>query len=630
MSERLKKTFLFLSLFVFFQSGCSLSSFNRELCKNSFKINNLLDLNGDNKSELVFWNTSNQLLQTNSSKSCFLETISISNTDNQLFEIGNVGNIPIFGDFTGDGSFDYGIYEPDAGNSKWSLIDGLTMTTFLERFGLPGDLPIPNDYDGDGKCDFVVYRPSNSGFYGNLSDKNKTLEIHFGITGDIPVPKDYDGDSKADLAVYTSASGAWLIRSSKNGLTKQTFLGGADYLPIPGDYDGDCKADIAAWNYKNNDCKITYSSFLKGKLSEQARHEIQEKLKNVNCFPISSDYDGDGKSELAFWNYDKSSAYIFRPRGNNVDYEEVKLGVKDNSKPINFYLLNKFLYRDKKINTSTVIINGLKSIALCKNGTISCQNCSDDYRLPLENQKNQIPFFADFDGDYNLDQSIWSEKTGDFLFYSSKEKRNISIPLGTKSGIPFIGHFNDDHITDAGVYASNGTFYLALTDKKTNLYKKEEIKVSGGGTKTIIGDFDGDFIDDLGAYNSSTKNLTVRLSSNNKEKAIKFEALPGEIYSGDFDGDGKQEICELDLENKTLTYLSSVFGNNVTISLNNKINGIPFISDVDLDFISDIVFYNPSTTVFGLFRSSDAYTYNEFSFGKKDSKLINKNQASKL
>ncbi len=615
MSERLKKTFLFLSLFVFFQSGCSL---------NSFKINNLLDLNGDNKSELVFWNISNQLLQTNATKSCFLETISISNTDHQLFEIGNAGNIPVFGDFTGDGNFDYGIYEPDIGNSKWSLIDGLTMTILLERFGLPGDLPIPNDYDGDGKCDFVVYRPSNSGFYGNLSNKNKTLEIHFGITGDIPVPKDYDGDSKADLAVYTPSSGTWLIKSSKNGLTKQVFLGGADYLPIPGDYDGDCKADIAVWNYKNNDCKITYSSFLKGKLSEQTRREIQEKLKNINCFPISSDYDGDGKCELAFWNYDKNTTYIFRLRGSNVSCEEVKLGVEDNSKPINFYLLNKFLYRDKKINPSTVIINGLKSIALWKNGTISCQNCSDDYNLPVENQKNQIPFFADFDGDYNLDQSIWSENTGSFLFYSSKEKKKVSIPLGTKSGIPFIGYFNDDHIADAGVYSSNGSFYLTFPSKNVASYKQEEIKIGGGGTKTIIGDFDGDFIDDLGVYNSATKNFTVRLSSNNKEKTIKFEALPAEIYAGDFDGDGKEDLCELDLENKTLTYLSSVFGNNVTISLNNKINGIPFISDVDLDFISDIAFYNPNTTVFGLFRSSDAYTYNEFSFGKKGSKLLNR------
>ncbi len=627
MSGRLKKTFLFLSLFVFFQSGCSLSSFNflnKEFYRNCLKINNLLDLNGDGKSELVFWSTSNQSSQTNATENCFFETISINNTDYQLSKSGSVGNIPIFGDFTGDGNFDYGIYEPDAGNSKWSLIDGLTMTVSLERFGLPGDLPIPNDYDGDGKCDFVIYRPSNSGFYGNLSNKNKTLEIHFGITGDIPVPKDYDGDGKADLAVYTPASGAWLIRSSKNGLTKQIFLGGADYLPIPTDYDGDGRSDIAAWNYKNNDCKIIYSSPLKGKLPENARHEIQEKLKNVNCFPVSSDYDGDGSSELAFWDGDKKSAYIFKLRGNSVNQEEIKLGIKNNSKPINFYLLNKFIYRDKKINPSTVIINGLKSIALCKNGTISCQNCSNEYRLSVENHKNQIPFFADFDGDYNLDQSIWSEKAGEFLFYSSKEKRNESIPVETKSGIPFIGYFNEDQITDVGAYVPNGSFYLTFLVKNTGSYKKEEVKVGGGGAKAITGDFDGDFIDDLGVYNSVTKNFTVRLSSNNKEKVIKFEASPDAIYADDFDGDGKEDLCEIDLENKILTYVSSAFGHNITISLNNKINGIPFVSDVDLDFIADVVFYNPNTSVFGLFRSSDAYAYNEFSFGKKDSRLVNK------
>ena len=500
--------YLLLIFIIFSENSCTHMPFYlSEASKlTNKKINNLIDINGDGKSDLVFWNFYNAQDDKHQGN-CFFETVNFPNVNYQLNVLGNVGDIPVYGDFTGDGTFDYGIYRnSDAGNI-WYLIDGLTKESSGNRYGEVGDLPVPSDYDGDGKFDFVVYRPKNSGFYGNLSDKNKLLEIHFGITGDIPVPKDYDGDSSADLAVYRIVSGEWAVRASQNGLTKYFVLGGPDYFPVPADYDGDGKCDFAVWNYKNNDCKIIFS-FLHQQLSGKTSLKIKEKLQNIKCYPVSSDFDGDGKSELAFWEYEKKLLHIFKVRSNNLEYAQYNINSIKNSEPINDFLLKRFF----------------------------------------------------------------------------KQNHEINLPA---------------------------------------LYKEYKSGFSGG-QKEVHGDCDGDFVDDLITYNPPANSFTINLSSSNGKKPITFD-LKGQPLAGDFDGDGKYDVGVLS-ENKIFTYFSSALSKFNYITLDDKINGLPFAYDVDLDSMFDLVFYNPSTNIFGFTQSSNSYMYDEVSFKKKGSGIMDSEQ----
>jgi hypothetical protein len=73
------------------------------------------------------------------------------------FQYGRKGDLPVVGDFDGDGVHEIGVFR----NGRWILdIDGNHQLDAHDRvfqLGAEGDLPVVGDFDGDGLDDPAVY-----------------------------------------------------------------------------------------------------------------------------------------------------------------------------------------------------------------------------------------------------------------------------------------------------------------------------------------------------------------------------------------------------------------------------------------------------------------------------------------
>lgn len=117
-------------------------------------------------------------------------------TANFTFTLGQNGDVPIAGDWDGNGFDSVGVFRP--GNSNWFLTNGFAGTVDITPFifGSLGSKPIAGDWNGDGFDTVGVFDQN----LGQMSLINKTsfkgladITFSFGVNGDIPLAGDWDG-----------------------------------------------------------------------------------------------------------------------------------------------------------------------------------------------------------------------------------------------------------------------------------------------------------------------------------------------------------------------------------------------------------------------------------------------------
>lgn len=184
----------------------------------------------------------------------------------QYYAWGLDGDTAVARDYDGDGITDVATYRlgTTAGStSVWYIRQSTTGTTRIVNFGTTAatannlDVPIPGDYDGDGKFDVAVYRagtlsPTNTFIVQRSSDSVITYTPFGNFVSDYILPGDYDGDGKFDYAVARTGANAtspmvWWILQSSNGQTRTQTFGITSDFPVQGDYDGDARTDLAVY-----------------------------------------------------------------------------------------------------------------------------------------------------------------------------------------------------------------------------------------------------------------------------------------------------------------------------------------------------------------------------------------------
>ena len=125
------------------------------------------------------------------------------------------------------------------------------------RFGQVGDLPLAGDWDGDGIDTPGVFRPSTGVF--SLADSNRATprvarEAHFGQAGDIPLAGDWPGSGRDGIGVFRPATGQFLLkRAPGSGPADITIaFGAAGDLPVVGDWTGSGRDGIGVYRARTD------------------------------------------------------------------------------------------------------------------------------------------------------------------------------------------------------------------------------------------------------------------------------------------------------------------------------------------------------------------------------------------
>jgi hypothetical protein len=164
------------------------------------------------------------------------------------FLYGKQGDLPVVGDWDGDGTFTVGIFEPDTGVWKLKNTNQEGAPDYTFAYGQVGDVPVVGDWDGDGTTTVGVARPdpvSNTLTWylrnANSPGAPDIAPFAYGARGDTPVPGDWDGDRITTVGVYEPAAAVWKLRNSNSpgapDLSPFAY-GSPDGLsqPVPGAY----------------------------------------------------------------------------------------------------------------------------------------------------------------------------------------------------------------------------------------------------------------------------------------------------------------------------------------------------------------------------------------------------------
>jgi len=167
----------------------------------------------------------------------YLRNSNTAGNANIMFAYGSTGDIPVTGDWNGDGIDTIGMYR----NGVYYLRNSNTAgnADIMFAYGSTGDIPVTGDWDGDGIDTIGMYR--NGVYYLRNSNTagNADLMFAYGSTGDIPVTGDWNGDGIDTIGMYRN--GVYYLRNSNTAGNADLMFtyGTTGDIPVTGDWNDD-------------------------------------------------------------------------------------------------------------------------------------------------------------------------------------------------------------------------------------------------------------------------------------------------------------------------------------------------------------------------------------------------------
>jgi hypothetical protein len=197
------------------------------------------DWNADGKKDVGVFRNGQFLLRTRAGFLGRHETIKMV--------FGQSGDLPIAGDWDGDGFDTVGLFRPGAvgrfllTNAHVPAQDGYITSHFSFNFGVNGDLPVAGDWDGDGVDTIGIFRPNAIGEFHLSNDFENSTDIffNFGVAGDLPIAGNWTGLQHDSVGVFRPSTGTMFLANNFVNVADIFFLfGQLGDLPVAGDWNG--------------------------------------------------------------------------------------------------------------------------------------------------------------------------------------------------------------------------------------------------------------------------------------------------------------------------------------------------------------------------------------------------------
>jgi RHS repeat-associated protein len=238
------------------------------------------------------------------------------------------------GDFDGDGKLDVLWRNATTGDNYIWFLDGTTIKAtegYTRNVAGPDwTLAATGDFDDDGKTDFVWRNTVNGDnylwFMDSLAIKStegyiRTVAPAWTLMG----AGDTDGDGKGDLVWRNTTTGEMYLYPM-DGLNIKATEGpmrtSADMnwkITGSSDFDGDGKSDLLWWNQTTGE---TYLWPLNGTTIGPMEGALRTLATLDWKVAQSADYDGDGKADLLLKNHVTGEHYLWPLEGTNIKPSE--------------------------------------------------------------------------------------------------------------------------------------------------------------------------------------------------------------------------------------------------------------------------------------------------------------------